>query len=145
MTRRFRMPLAIVCAGLVAATLLAACSGGDDSSDKNSGSSNPKVEVFHESDTSISVTTGQRFVLALPANPSTGYSWKAVVANPTVVQPMGSKQVNPPGAQPGAGGTQRLSFKALAKGTTTLDLLYDRPFAQGSPGAKDVTFTVTVS
>jgi inhibitor of cysteine peptidase len=145
MTSRARAPLALVLAGLVAATLLVGCSGGDDSSGHGTGSSDAKVEVFHESDTSISVDTGQRFVLALPANPSTGYSWKAVVANPTVVQPTGSKQVNPPGAQPGAGGTQRLGFKALAKGTTTLDLLYDRPFAQGSPGAKDVTFTVTVS
>jgi inhibitor of cysteine peptidase len=135
----------MACAGLLAATLLVACSGGDDSSGKGSGSTNAEVEVFHESDTTISVKTGQRFVLALPANPSTGYSWKAVVANPTVVQPAGSKQVNPPNAPPGAGGTQRLGFKALAKGTTTLDLLYDRPFAQGSPGAKDVTFTVTVS
>jgi inhibitor of cysteine peptidase len=139
------MPLAMMLAGLVAATLLAACSGGDDSSGKGTGSSNAKVEVFHESDTSISVKTGQRFVLALPANPSTGYSWKAIIANPTVVRPTGSQQVNPPSAPPGAGGTQRLGFKAVAKGTTTLDLLYDRPFAQGSPGAKDVTFTVTVS
>ena len=77
----------MACAGLVAAALLVACSGGDDSSGNGNGSSNAKVEVFHESDTSISVKTGQRFVLALPANPSTGYSWKAVVANPTVVQP----------------------------------------------------------
>jgi inhibitor of cysteine peptidase len=137
--------LALVCAGLAATMLFAACSGGDDSSSGGSGSSSSKVTVFHESDTTISVKKGTKFVLALPANPSTGYSWKAVVSNPTFVHATGSKQVNPSGAPPGAAGTQRLSFTALGKGTATLELVYDRPFAQGSPGNRDVTFTVTVT
>jgi hypothetical protein len=61
------------------------------------------------------------------------------------VRATGSKQVNPPGAQPGAEGSQRLSFTALTKGTSTLELVYDRPFAQGSPGNKDVSVSVTVT
>jgi predicted secreted protein len=141
--RRPPFPLAVLCAGLVAAIALGGCGGGDDSS--GSGSSGGKVQVFHESDTSISVKKGAKFVLALAANPSTGYSWKAVVSDPRVVHATGSKQVNPAGAPPGAEGTQRLSFTALAKGTATLELVYDRPFAQGSPGNKDVSFTVTVA
>jgi len=138
-----RLAVTFACAGLVTAVVLGGCSGGDDSS--SSGASGSNVQVFHETDTSISVKRGARFVLALPANPSTGYSWKAVVSDPRVVHATGSKQVNPPGAPPGAGGIQRLGFDALAKGTSTLELVYDRPFAQGSPGNKDVTFTVTVS
>jgi inhibitor of cysteine peptidase len=141
---RVRVPLGLLCAGLVAAVLLGACSG-DDTSGKSSSSHTSDVQVFHESDTSISVKQGERFVLALPANPSTGYSWKAIVSNPTIVHATGSKQVNPRSAPPRAGGTQRLGFRALAKGTTTMELVYDRPFAEGSPGNKDVTFTVTVS
>jgi inhibitor of cysteine peptidase len=147
--RRGRAVLALLTAVLAGAGLLAACSGDDGMSSGggsgSSGTSSSRVAVFHEADTSISVKAGERFVLALPANPTTGYSWKAIVSDPTVVQATGSKQVTPKGAGIGAGGTQRLSFTALAKGTSTLELVYDRPFAQGSPGNKTISYTVTVS
>src|SRR5207237_533436 len=78
-----RVALTFACAGLVTAVVLGGCSGGDDSS--GSGASGSNVQVFHETDTSISVKRGARFVLALPANPSTGYSWKAIVSDPRVV------------------------------------------------------------
>ncbi|HZP28753.1 MAG TPA: protease inhibitor I42 family protein [Acidimicrobiia bacterium] len=135
--RRLRAVAALLTVGVGVGTLLGACSGDDSSSV-------PKLRVFHESDTSVSVAKGTRFVFALPANPSTGYSWKVIVSNPTVVHATGSKQSSAPGAPPGAAGTQRLSFTALGRGTSMLELVYDRPFAQGSPGNKTVDVTVTV-
>jgi inhibitor of cysteine peptidase len=144
--RPARATLALVTAVAVGGVLLAACSSGDDSSSGNSDgrTTGTTVAVYHESDTSIAVGVGEKFVLALPANPTTGYSWKAIVSNPTVVRADGSKQVTPEGSPPGAGGTQRLTFTALADGTSTLELVYDRPFAEGSPGNKTITYTVTV-
>jgi inhibitor of cysteine peptidase len=83
-------------------------------------------------------------VLSLDSNPTTGYSWKALVSDPTVVQATGSKDVRPKNAAIGAGGKQNLSFTALKKGQSTLELTYDRPFAEGSPGNKTIAYTVTV-
>ena len=146
---RGRAVFALVTAILVGAVALAACSGDDGMSSDNSSSGNSSgaktVVVTSETDTDISLQVGDHLVIALPANPTTGYSWTAIVSNPTVVKATGSKQVTPKGSAIGAGGTQRLSFTALAKGSSTLELVYDRPFAQGSPGNKTISYSVTVS
>ena len=52
---------------------------------------------------------GDEFVIALPANPSTGYAWTAG-DNPDVTF-VSSHQVQG-GSQPGAPGTQELAFRA---------------------------------
>src|SRR5437899_768457 len=100
---------------LAVATLLAACAGSDDES---------SVPVFHEGD-SITVRDGQQFVIALTANPSTGYTWQA--AKNDEVRYLGSKQVSAANQAIGAAGTQELRFKATAIGPTTLELAYSRP------------------
>ena len=141
--------LALVTAILVGAFALAACSGDDDMSSGSSSTGNSSgaktVVVTSETDTDISLHVDDHLVIALPANPTTGYSWKAIVSDPTVIKATGSKQVTPSGSGVGAGGTQRLSFTALAKGSSTLELVYDRPFAQGSPGNKTISYSVTIS
>jgi inhibitor of cysteine peptidase len=145
---RGRAVFALVTAILVGTLALAACSGDDGmSSDNSSGNSGgaKTVVVTSETDTDISLHVDDHLVIALPANPTTGYSWTAIVSDPTVVHATGSKQVTPKGSGIGAGGTQRLTFTALAKGSSTLELVYDRPFAQGSPGNKTISYSVTVS
>jgi inhibitor of cysteine peptidase len=145
---RGRAVFALVTAILVGAFAFAACSGDDMSSGNSSSGNNSgtkTVVVTSETETDISLHVDDHLVIALPANPTTGYSWTAIVSDPTVVQATGSKQVTPKGSAIGAGGTQRLSFTALAKGSSTLELVYDRPFAQGSPGNKTISYSVTVS
>ena len=117
---------------LMVITTLAACSGSDSSS---------AVPVYHEGD-SISVQNGGRFVIALTANPSTGYSWQAEKNDQ--VRYLGSKQVSAANQAIGASGTQELRFEATATGTTTLELAYSRPFEQGVPPAQTASFDVTV-
>jgi predicted secreted protein len=82
-------------------------------------------------------------VIALEANPSTGYSWQAVAnANAQFVS---SKQVQGTSNAIGAPGTQQLTFKAVQTGSSTLTLNYLRPFdPPTTPPAKTQTFPVTV-
>jgi inhibitor of cysteine peptidase len=97
-------------------------------------------KVYHQGD-DITVKEGDEFVLALPANPSTGYEWTAA-ENPDVMF-VSSHQV-PGGSQPGAPGTQELAFRAEHTGSTTLELAYARSFEPGVPPAKTAKFPVTV-
>jgi predicted secreted protein len=96
--------------------------------------------VYHQGD-DVSVDEGDEFVIALPANPGTGYAWSAA-ANPDVMF-VSSHQVQGED-RPGARSTQELSFRADHRGHSTLDLAYARSFEPGVPPVKTATFSVTV-
>jgi inhibitor of cysteine peptidase len=127
--RRRAISAAVV---LALVTLLAACGSSDGSS---------AAPVYHEGD-SITVQNGRQFVVALTANPSTGYSWQAEKNDK--VRYLGSKEVSAANQAIGAAGTQQLRFEATATGTTTLKLAYSRPFEKGVPPAQTASFDVTV-
>jgi inhibitor of cysteine peptidase len=97
--------------------------------------------VYHEGD-AINVSQGDELTIALPANPSTGYSWTA--GDDPDVTFVSSRQVAG-GSQPGASGTQELTFRATASGESTLELAYARSFEQGVPPAETARFAVTVT
>ncbi|MDQ1431526.1 MAG: inhibitor of cysteine peptidase [Actinomycetota bacterium] len=102
--------------------------------------SNAAPTVYHQGDP-IAVPNGAEFVIALPANPSTGYSWTA--GDDHDITFVSSRQLAG-GNQPGAAGTQELTFRATNIGTTTLVLAYARPFESGVPPVKTAQFPVTV-
>ena len=62
------------------------------------------------------MAVGDEFVVALPATPSTGYVWTAA-GNPDVTF-VSTNQV-PGGSQPGAAGTQELTFRATPGDSTS--------------------------
>jgi len=92
----------------------------------------------YEAGDSITVSNGDTFVIALDANPSTGYSWEAD-ANADV-EFVKSKQVQGSSNAVGAPGTQQLTFKAVKAGSSTLTLNYLRPFEQGVPPVRTEEF-----
>jgi inhibitor of cysteine peptidase len=145
MKRRGRVVcvLAVVAVVAMLAAMLGAC-GGDDASSSGSsgdaaGSSEPTV---YGAGDSISVANGDTFVIALEANPTTGYSWEAEPNDD--VEFVSSKQVQGSSNAIGAPGTQQLTFKAVQTGSSTLTLHYLRPFEQGVPPAETEEFDVTV-
>ena len=71
--------------------------------------------VYHQGD-SIDVAVGEEFVVALPATPSTGYAWTAA-GNPDVTF-VSTRQVAG-GSQPGAEGTQEMTFTGRQAGEST--------------------------
>jgi inhibitor of cysteine peptidase len=96
--------------------------------------------VYHQGD-EISVADGSEFVIALPATPSTGYAWAP--AGDDDVTFVSTRQIAG-GSQPGAAGTQELTFRATNTGTSTLELAYERSFESDVPPVKTAAFPVTV-
>ena len=119
---------AIVCASLAAAPALAV--------------EGVNGTVFTSSP--VTVKVHQDFIIALPSNPTTGYSWSAKSNNAAIVvegsayQPSGSKLM-------GAGGQQLFILESTAAGTATVTFAYGRPWQKGMKPSKTMTFTVTAT
>ena len=97
--------------------------------------------VYHEGD-SIDVAVGEEFIVALPATPSTGYTWTAA-GNPDVTF-ISEKQISG-GSQPGAAGTTEATFEGRAAGESELVFTYSRTFEKSEPPAKTVKLPLTVT
>ena len=129
--------------------VLSACGDSDSDSDAKSDTTSAKsdkesdtIPTYTEDDTDITVALEHAFVIELPFTAGTGYEWTAVT-NPKLQQ-MTTEQV-PGGSQPGAQGTQRITFRSQGTGTTTLVLNYARSFEPDEPPAKTATFDVTIT
>jgi inhibitor of cysteine peptidase len=129
------MRFAPTIAALVAVLLVAGCGGGEPSSQLDlSAADNGGI---------VSADAGQRVVLTLESNASTGYRWSlAAEPDPAVLEFVSSKYVEPEdGEVVGAPGTEVWEWNAVAKGTAVLRLEYVRPF---EPGNVADEFEVTV-
>lgn len=105
------------------------------------------MKTYTQSDTNITASIGDQFVIQLESNPTTGFQWGISGSlNPTVVKKVSSKYVPGKNAQTkvGAGGVENWTFQAMAKGTTKIVMTYARPFEKGTVPAQTVTFNVTV-
>jgi inhibitor of cysteine peptidase len=77
----------------------------------------------------VGLKTGDQVVIMLDANPSTGYTWEVKDLDASMIQQVGEsgfKSSNP--GLIGSGGLLTLTFKTLKAGTTTLTLVYHRPW-----------------
>lgn len=129
-------------AALVLGLAVVSGCGGSDSSgsgDSNAGKSSA-AKVYGPGD-DIVVDDGQTFVVALESNPTTGYEWSAA-ANPNA-EFVKSEQATS-STLVGAPGTQRLTFRATAAGSSTLTLSYARSFEPGVPPVRTEAFPLTV-
>jgi len=86
----------------------------------------------------------EQFMIALPANRTTGYSWQlAEPLNDTVVRLMSDSYWVPMAPRPGEGGEQRLTFRGMGAGQATIKLVYVRPW-EPTRVEKRADFTVSV-
>ncbi|MFN2527840.1 MAG: protease inhibitor I42 family protein [Candidatus Baltobacteraceae bacterium] len=92
----------------------------------------------------IAVKHGDDFLIAAPANPTTGYSWTVRVSDPYIVSAEGSAYQGTATVVPGAGGEQVFSFGAQHSGHATISLAYSRPWEKNLKPAKVLLFTVDV-
>jgi inhibitor of cysteine peptidase len=85
----------------------------------------------------IFLTQGERFVVRLPSNPTTGYTWSVAGNAAAVLQPAGDPRFEPsPNAKPGTGGYQVFEFRVVAPGASSLALAYRRPSEKDQPPAR---------
>ncbi|MFZ1984307.1 MAG: protease inhibitor I42 family protein [Desulfatitalea sp.] len=72
------------------------------------------------------VVLGQRVLIRLAENPTTGYQWEIEACDARVLTPAGSDFAATPGGALGAGGLRTFVFKVLAPGQATVRLIYRR-------------------
>jgi inhibitor of cysteine peptidase len=119
---------------LVALTLLAACK--------------PAVAITlteQDNGRTIEISKDSTFAVTLQSNPTTGYAWTVAIVDSTVVQQQGDKeykQGNTDANIVGAGGAETFTFRAMAAGQTTLQLIYSRSWETDIPPIQ--TFEVTL-
>jgi len=97
-----------------------------------------------DSGRSITLRKGDTIALALSENSSTGYSWQVVASGRPVIEPAGEPTFKPDSKLHGAGGTATYRFKAVGEGTSTLRLVYRRPWEKDAAPAATFEATVVV-
>ncbi|HTX60171.1 MAG TPA: protease inhibitor I42 family protein [Verrucomicrobiae bacterium] len=104
----------------------------------------PHSPVFTNPSIPVTVAPGEDFFIALASNPTTGYGWTQSLAGGKILTYEGNVYQGPSNGLVGAGGQQLFIYHADRSGDTTIDFAYARPFEQGLPPARSVTFSVTV-
>ena len=95
----------------------------------------------------IALKAGQPLTVKLESNVTTGYSWEVAGVDATVLKQQGDSQYAQANSNQkivGAGGWQTFHFTAEKAGSTTLKLIYHRPFEKGVEPIKTFTVQVTV-
>ena len=102
--------------------------------------------TFNEMDAGNTVTAefNHNFDVQLDSNPTTGYQWQLARHDAKFVQMVGTPQFTPKSVRIGGSGVETFTFKALAKGKTTLDFEYLRPWEKGVAPAKTYSITVQI-
>ncbi|MBN1660526.1 MAG: protease inhibitor I42 family protein [Anaerolineae bacterium] len=142
MRREWARNMLFVGALCVVAALLVACG--------SAASAGEAAEIrLTEADagSQIELKPGQALVVELPSNPSTGYGWQQSAGDQAVLKPVGEvefRQAATSGNVVGAGGTEVLRFEAAGTGTTTLNLVYHRPWEEGVEPLQQFTVEVVV-
>jgi inhibitor of cysteine peptidase len=86
-----------------------------------------------QSGSEVVVSTGDRILVILDSQPSTGYTWGITELDEAVVRRCGDPGFSASSDVVGAPGVDRWPFKAEAVGETTLKMEYRRSWEGGSP------------
>lgn len=104
----------------------------------------PHTPVFVDASQPVAVQAGEDFFIALPSNPTTGYTWTQSLADGKIVAYEGNVFQPPAAGAIGAGGQQIFIYHANRSGTTSIAFAYARPFETNVAPAQSLTFGVTV-
>jgi inhibitor of cysteine peptidase len=99
----------------------------------------------NEAKRSVELSHGDKLVLRLDSNPSTGYQWQVSLISGNVLDWVEGPSYLP--SEPsliGSGGTASFGFLALKKGRASLKLIYRRPWEEGKPPARTVVLKVWI-
>ncbi|MBL1079206.1 protease inhibitor I42 family protein [Nocardia sp. 2] len=96
--------------------------------------------------TELQMVPGQRLVVRLKSNPSTGTSWGIERLDQAILLQDGDPgyEQDPGPSMPGKGGTAVWAFRAVEPGTTTLEMVYARPWEPASDANQRFALTVKV-
>ena len=109
-----------------------------------SGQQRQPVTLSTDSTGMVSLALDQELILRLSSNQTTGYRWRTT-KTPAMLQQVGEATYTPGAASSGmvgVEGTEEWRFKAAARGTGILELVYQRPGDKGP--AKKRFYTISV-
>jgi inhibitor of cysteine peptidase len=102
------------------------------------------VKKYSDPGTPITNAVGQEFLIALEANPTTGYQWQLSKPLEPALKLEETSYSPEEGQVVGSGGTQYWRFEGVAPGTATVTLNYLKPWEKDVAPAKTESFTVNV-
>ena len=125
--KRFLIPVAVV---VIATSLMTGCVEA--------------VKTYIDSGQAIDISVNQEFVIAIGANPTTGYDWE-VSLDETILE-LVEKTYKPAEEAEheivGAGGVDYFRFKALKAGEAEIIMVYKRSWEE--EGIEQKVFTVNI-
>ncbi len=87
---------------------------------------------------------GDRLMVALTGNPTTGYTWENTATDgAAVLRPIGETTFRPESDLPGAGGVVVFRYEAIARGVQPFRFVYHRPWESVEP-LEVIEYMVTV-
>lgn len=101
------------------------------------------VREFIDPAQTVTVGAGERFVITLGSNATTGYSWQAPERT-SVVSLTSHRYEAPASSLAGAPGKEHFEFTARSPGKESLVFHYLRPWEKDVSPAKTATFTIEV-
>ena len=100
---------------------------------------------YTDSASPIKVSPGEKFVIVIASNPTTGFSWKiAKPINENVIKLLNSEYIPARSGLIGAGGKEVWTFVAVAAGETSISLKYVRPWEKEKSAESEAIYTVIV-
>jgi inhibitor of cysteine peptidase len=99
------------------------------------------TKEYTRQDSVIRVRHGDEFVVALDANPTTGYQWEPRIESDALQ--LLERRLPTPGHGVGAGGVERFRFKVIGTRSTRLGFAYRRPW--DSRAAEELSFQLDLA
>lgn len=104
----------------------------------------PRTITEADADHDVGLAVGQKLVLKLQSNPSTGYRWSLAESETPVLVSLGKPSYQARAALPGSGGVETWTLRAAKIGSERLKFEYRRPWETQLPPAKTLRFRVIV-
>lgn len=132
--------VALLAVAVAAAGLLVACGGSDETP---AASKTIEVTPVAETGTTVEAAVGDKVVVSLEANATTGFEWEFTAGDTFTIE--SSEYVPDPNASGmvGAGGMQVVTLAVTEQGSSDLLGYYRRPWETPSPDAQP-DFQMTV-
>ena len=93
--------------------------------------------------TLITVKAGERFIVTLPSNPTTGYCWHLSSPLPgDLLLLLGSEYLPDQTRRRGSGGKENWSFRGLKNGETRIVFQYARSWEKSKPPLREQVFLI---
>lgn len=125
--------------------LVALCTLACAHDEKTGNGVSAAIREFSDPSRTITAARGERFSIVLDSNATTGYSWQPAAQAANHVVTLTDRDYETPRTNlAGAGGKERLTFRAESAGTEKLTLHYVRPWEKNAAPARTVTFAIVV-